>query len=146
MIFPMGDETIGLDVDIIEKVLEVDRFTLLPMSPPWVKGVMVYKGAMVLVIDLMAFLGLPLNKTSEVGGGPAPLRNHPPGTHTGAGHSIRNEEPDRVVIIQDNRTLFGLSIGSCKPTFLWKDEKDRKVKPLDPGRIRETIERAYGYL
>jgi purine-binding chemotaxis protein CheW len=60
----VGHETYGIGIDMVREILEVGRLTPLPLTPPFVRGVMNLRGAVVPVIDLMARFGAP---PAEVG-------------------------------------------------------------------------------
>ncbi len=60
----VGRETYGIGIDMVREILEVGRLTPLPLTPPFVRGVMNLRGAVVPVIDLMARFGEP---PAEVG-------------------------------------------------------------------------------
>ncbi len=56
----VGPETYGIGIDLVREILEVGRLTPLPLTPPFVRGVMNLRGAVVPVIDLCArFSGTP---------------------------------------------------------------------------------------
>ncbi len=60
----VGPETYGIGIDLVREILEVGRLTPLPLTPPFVRGVMNLRGAVVPVIDLRARFGGP---PAEVG-------------------------------------------------------------------------------
>jgi len=53
----IGDETYAIGIDIVREILEVGRMTPLPLTPPFVRGVMNLRGAVVPVIDMKARFG-----------------------------------------------------------------------------------------
>lgn len=52
-----GGQTLALSIDGVREILEVGRLTAVPRTPPFVRGVMNLRGAVVPVIDLSARLG-----------------------------------------------------------------------------------------
>ncbi|MBL8327465.1 MAG: chemotaxis protein CheW [Rubrivivax sp.] len=55
----VGPEVLAVPIEHVREILEVSRLTPLPRTPPFVRGVMNLRGAVVPVIDLSARLGLP---------------------------------------------------------------------------------------
>jgi purine-binding chemotaxis protein CheW len=53
----VGNETYAIGIDMVREILEVGRVTPLPLTPPFVRGVMNLRGAVVPVIDLKARFG-----------------------------------------------------------------------------------------
>jgi purine-binding chemotaxis protein CheW len=53
----VGQETYAIGIDMVREILEVGRMTPLPLTPPFVRGVMNLRGAVVPVIDLKARFG-----------------------------------------------------------------------------------------
>jgi len=60
----VGRETYGIGIDMVREILEVGRLTPLPLTPPFVRGVMNLRGAVVPVIDLKARFG---DKPADIG-------------------------------------------------------------------------------
>ncbi len=60
----VGQETYGIGIDMVREILEVSRLTPLPLTPPFVRGVMNLRGAVVPVIDLQARFG---GKPAQIG-------------------------------------------------------------------------------
>lgn len=53
----VGGEVFATPIDTVREILEVGRLTVLPQTPPFVRGVMNLRGAVVPVIDLGARFG-----------------------------------------------------------------------------------------
>jgi purine-binding chemotaxis protein CheW len=60
--FVLGAEMYAVRIDLVREILEVVQMTPLPLMPPFVRGVMNLRGAVVPVIDLGARLGLPVTR------------------------------------------------------------------------------------
>ncbi|MEY8878778.1 MAG: chemotaxis protein CheW [Leptothrix sp. (in: b-proteobacteria)] len=60
--FVLGTEMYAVRIDLVREILEVVQMTPLPLMPPFVRGVMNLRGAVVPVIDLGARLGLPVTR------------------------------------------------------------------------------------
>lgn len=56
--FALGADMHAVRIDIVREILEVSSMTPLPLMPPFVRGVMNLRGAVVPVIDLAARVGL----------------------------------------------------------------------------------------
>jgi purine-binding chemotaxis protein CheW len=54
----MGEHRYAVAIDRVKEILKVSQLTTLPLMPPFVRGVMNLRGAVVPVIDLGARLGL----------------------------------------------------------------------------------------
>ena len=54
----MGEHRYAIGIDRVREILKVSQLTALPLMPPFVRGVMNLRGAVVPVIDLGARLGL----------------------------------------------------------------------------------------
>jgi purine-binding chemotaxis protein CheW len=55
----VGSEVLCVPIEQVREILEVSRLTALPRTPPFLRGVMNLRGAVVPVIDLAARLGMP---------------------------------------------------------------------------------------
>jgi purine-binding chemotaxis protein CheW len=53
----IGNETYAVGIDTVREILEVGRMTPLPLTPPFVRGVMNLRGSVVPVIDMKARFG-----------------------------------------------------------------------------------------
>jgi purine-binding chemotaxis protein CheW len=56
--FTLGALPYGVAIEAVREILQVSGLTVVPMLPPFVRGVMNLRGAVVPVIDLAARLGL----------------------------------------------------------------------------------------
>lgn len=52
-----GKEHLVVPIDVVREILEVGRFTVMPQTPDFVRGVMNLRGAVIPVIDLGARFG-----------------------------------------------------------------------------------------
>lgn len=52
-----GEEQLVVPIDVVREILEVGRFTVMPQTPDFVRGVMNLRGAVIPVIDLGARFG-----------------------------------------------------------------------------------------
>jgi len=57
--FRLGKDTFALRVEHVREVLDLDEITALPLSPPYVRGVVNVRGAAVPVVDLRVKFGMP---------------------------------------------------------------------------------------
>lgn len=53
----VADEVLAVPIEAVREILQVSRMTALPRTPPFVRGVMNLRGAVVPVFDLAARLG-----------------------------------------------------------------------------------------
>ncbi|RQO62607.1 chemotaxis protein CheW [Paucibacter sp. KBW04] len=58
----VGRETLVIPIEVVREILEVGRMTPLPQTPPFVRGVMNLRGAVVPVVDLGARFGLGITE------------------------------------------------------------------------------------
>jgi hypothetical protein len=58
--FALADGAYAVPIDAVREILELAPITPLPQMPPFVRGVMNLRGAVVPVIDLAARYGLPV--------------------------------------------------------------------------------------
>jgi purine-binding chemotaxis protein CheW len=55
--FRLGPETYGVDILKVQEIREVDRVTRVPHVPPYLRGVINLRGAIVPIVDLGLMLG-----------------------------------------------------------------------------------------
>lgn len=63
----LDNEFYGLDVRYIFDIKDLERVTFVPRVPPWVLGVVNWRGRILSVIDFRRFLGLPSNGAETKG-------------------------------------------------------------------------------
>ena len=63
--FTMGGETFAMGIRSIKEVLQFDSLTQVPLMPPFLRGVINLRGAVVPVIDLFIRFGRPPIPTSR---------------------------------------------------------------------------------
>jgi len=56
--FLIGDDEYGISIHRVREIAEYRPLTPVPMTPPWLRGVMNLRGTVVPVVDLAAKLGL----------------------------------------------------------------------------------------
>lgn len=56
--FSLGVGTYAVSIEVVREILQVGAMTALPLAPPFMRGVMNLRGAVVPVVDLRARLGL----------------------------------------------------------------------------------------
>ena len=56
--FFIGDEEYAADILSVREIIEYSPLTRVPMTPPWVRGVMNLRGTVVPVVDLAVKFGL----------------------------------------------------------------------------------------
>jgi purine-binding chemotaxis protein CheW len=56
--FLIGDDEYGISIHRVREIAEYRALTPVPMTPPWMRGVMNLRGTVVPVVDLAAKLGL----------------------------------------------------------------------------------------
>ena len=59
VVFQLGEEELGVEVDQVREIIRVSSITPLPRSPAFIKGVANIRGQIVTIIDLAERLGLP---------------------------------------------------------------------------------------
>ena len=68
--FRLGPETYGVDILKVQEIREVDRVTRVPHVPPYLRGVINLRGAIVPIVDLGLMLGfreaLPVEHASAI--------------------------------------------------------------------------------
>ena len=64
MIFRMGKEKYGLDMEHLKKVMWAENITRIPGLPPHILGIINIRGEIISVVDMKMLLGLP-HETAE---------------------------------------------------------------------------------
>lgn len=64
LIFRIGDEQYGIDVQVVQTIVSLRRLTPVPGSPPHIIGVANVKGQVVSIIQLTSLFGLKNSDTS----------------------------------------------------------------------------------
>ncbi|MBW3589785.1 MAG: chemotaxis protein CheW [Actinobacteria bacterium] len=59
VIFRLGEDRYALDVEVVMEVVRMVAIAPIPEAPPWLSGVVDFRGRVVPVIDLRVRLGLP---------------------------------------------------------------------------------------
>jgi len=94
IVFSFRDGDLALDVDVVDSVVEVERFFRVPHSPPFLLGIVTVHGEVITVLDL-------------------PLLFHK--------EKVEETSPYRLVVARTGRAALGLSIGNSTSSFLWKE-------------------------
>lgn len=63
--FLIGDDEHGISILRVREIAEYRALTPVPMTPPWMRGVMNLRGTVVPVVDLAARLGLERTTVSK---------------------------------------------------------------------------------
>lgn len=63
--FTLGEELYALAIPGIKEIIEFGQFTVVPLMPDYVRGVINLRGAVVPVVDLAARFGQPRSKISR---------------------------------------------------------------------------------
>jgi purine-binding chemotaxis protein CheW len=56
--FMLSDEQYALDILEVKEIVRLHAITMVPRSPPWLKGIVTLRGVIVPIFDLRARLGL----------------------------------------------------------------------------------------
>jgi purine-binding chemotaxis protein CheW len=59
VVFQLGQERYGLDIQLIEEIQPVRNLTLVPCTPDFVVGAINVRGSVLPIIDIKSFFGLP---------------------------------------------------------------------------------------
>lgn len=65
VVFKLGDEFYGVDISIVESIINPQQITLVPHAHPYVEGVTNLRGTVVPVIDLRTRFGMPRAEISK---------------------------------------------------------------------------------
>ncbi|MBN2005332.1 MAG: purine-binding chemotaxis protein CheW [Anaerolineae bacterium] len=60
VVFKLADEVYGVDIAAIEQIIELQRITTVPHTPPYIAGLTNLRGTVLPVIDLRKRLELPV--------------------------------------------------------------------------------------
>ena len=101
VVFNLGDEEFGIDIDQVKAVMRMMPITPIPDSPDFIKGVSNVRGEIAVVIDLRSRLFLPAKK--EV-------------------------ESKQIVMIEQEKNLFGLMVDEVSE-ILGVPETEIKTTP-----------------
>jgi len=63
--FLIGEDEYGISILRVREIAEYRTLTPVPMTPPWMRGVMNLRGTVVPVVDLAARLGLEQTRVSR---------------------------------------------------------------------------------
>jgi len=107
IVFDLGDEEFGADIDQVREIITVEKITSIPDSPNFIRGVTNVRGEIAVVIDLAARFSLP--RKSEV-------------------------ENKHIVITEQEKNLFGLMVDGVTEVQRIP-EKDIKATPKLVTRI-----------
>ena len=107
IVFDLGDEEFGADIDQVREIITVEKITSIPDSPNFIRGVTNVRGEIAVVIDLATRFSLP--RKSEV-------------------------ENKQIVITEQEKNLFGLMVDGVTEVQRIP-EKDIKATPKLVTRI-----------
>jgi len=65
VVFELGREQFGIDIDVVDGIVKVQEITRLPYSPAYMEGVTNLRGSVLPVIDLRKRLDLPVEEESN---------------------------------------------------------------------------------
>jgi purine-binding chemotaxis protein CheW len=65
LIFTLGEEMFAIGILAIREIIEYGHLTEVPMTPPFIRGVINLRGAVVPVVDLAVRFGRKANETSK---------------------------------------------------------------------------------
>lgn len=112
--FRIGDEEYGLPIETVQEIVRMPDITSLPLTEPWMKGVINLRGVVIPVIDLRAKFGLP--------------------------HDRAYTARTRIVVVRHESRLAGLVVDTVSQVL---DIPAETVTPPDgivEGPALETIE------
>ncbi len=116
VVFKLADEVYGVDIAAIEQIIEPQRITTVPRTPPYIAGLTNLRGTVLPVIDLRKRLGLlaqePTRETRIV---VAQIRNTRLGMIVDAVTEVRHvpeasvEPPSPLVTTLDSTYITGIA-------------------------------------
>lgn len=65
VVFSIGNESYGVDVESVESIIKVQEITRLPHAPEFVEGVTNLRGLVVPIMDLRKRFGLPTEEATR---------------------------------------------------------------------------------
>lgn len=65
VVFSIGNESYGVDVDSVESIIKMQEITRLPHAPEFVEGVTNLRGSVVPILDLRKRFGLPMQEATR---------------------------------------------------------------------------------
>jgi purine-binding chemotaxis protein CheW len=65
VVFSLGNEAYGVDVEIIESIIKMQEITRLPHAPSFIVGVTNLRGAVVPILDLRKRFGMEFQKATR---------------------------------------------------------------------------------
>ncbi len=65
VVFSIGNESYGVDVDAVESIIKMQEITKLPHAPEFVEGVTNLRGAVVPILDLRKRFGLEAEEATR---------------------------------------------------------------------------------
>ncbi len=63
--FNLGDEVFAMDIRTVREIIQHAALTIVPLMPPFIRGVINLRGAVVPVIDLKSRFGRPAAKVGK---------------------------------------------------------------------------------
>ncbi len=63
--FRLGKEEFVIRVAAVNEIMSAQRISVVPRTPPWVKGVIEQRGRMIPIVDLRLKFGLPESKSTH---------------------------------------------------------------------------------
>lgn len=65
IVFNLGDEEFGADIEQVREIIRKGTVTAIPDSPDFIEGVTNVRGEIAVVIDLKSRFSLPVKKDTE---------------------------------------------------------------------------------
>ncbi|MFQ5585964.1 MAG: chemotaxis protein CheW [Thermodesulfobacteriota bacterium] len=112
IVFGFRNEGLAIDVEVVDSIVEVDRFFLIPHSPPFLRGIITLHSEVVTILDL------PLLFQKDRG---------------------ELKPPYRLVVTRMNNALLGFHIGNAPISFLWKENIDAGQCRQEGGRYTDGV-------
>jgi purine-binding chemotaxis protein CheW len=86
VIFKLGAEEFGVDINEVREIIKLDNITKLPNTESYVDGVINLRGKIIVIIDLAKKLNLP---------------------------EIQQSKETRIIVIEVNQNTIGMMVDGC---------------------------------
>jgi purine-binding chemotaxis protein CheW len=114
VIFKLGGEDFGVDINQVREIIRKGDVTVVPNAPEFVKGVINLRGQITTIIDLRKKLGLAEKETGD-------------------------EQQERVIVVESGENTVGMAVDAVtEVTYLAESDMD-EVPPI----VKETIGTEY---
>lgn len=109
VIFNLGEEEFGVDINEVNSIIKMTSITRIPNSQDFIEGVINLRGRIIVVIDLAKKIGLP---------------------------SRENDKNTRIIVIETKETMIGMIVDHSREAIRISQDKIQPPPAIITNKIK----------